>query len=72
MGADDDDDDDDDLDDDCDGDHGSDEMGVKPRAKEGHLDACGRFSTTVMLMYSTTKTSVRGSAKCDQKSMLLK
>ena len=43
---------------------------VKERAKEGHLDACGWFSTTVMLMYNTM-TSVRGSAKWDQKSMML-
>ena len=43
---------------------------VKERANEGHLDACGWFSTTDMLMYSTM-TSVRGSAKWDQKSMML-
>jgi len=42
---------------------------VKERAKEGHLDAAGWLSTTVMLMYNTM-TSVRGSAKWDQKSMV--
>ena len=62
--------DDDDIDDDVFEDGDEIEEVVKERANEGHLDACGWFSTTVMLMYNTM-TSVRGSAKWDQKSMML-
>ena len=44
---------------------------VKERAKEGHLDACGRVSTIEMrLMYRRAIVSVRGSTKWDQISMV--